>query len=51
MDQVIDRVLHFDRFALDLRRGCLRDEQGEIELRPKETVLRVHLPLRSAKHA
>jgi formylglycine-generating enzyme required for sulfatase activity len=35
MDQVIDRVLHFSRFALDLRRGCLRDERGEIELRPK----------------
>lgn len=35
MTQVIHRVLRFDRFALDLTRGCLRDGDQEIALRPK----------------
>jgi formylglycine-generating enzyme required for sulfatase activity len=29
------RVLHFDKFSLDLARGCLRTGDQEIELRPK----------------
>jgi len=40
--------------GLDIARRIIADRHGgdiEIELRPKETVLRVHLPLRSAKHA
>src|SRR5215475_4139533 len=35
MDQVVYRVLRFDRFALDLARGCLRAGDQEIRLRPK----------------
>jgi formylglycine-generating enzyme required for sulfatase activity len=35
MDQIIHRVLRFDRFALDLVRGCLRAGDQEMELRPK----------------
>src|SRR3954452_16664154 len=27
--------LCFEKFSLDLRRGCLRADDGEIELRPK----------------
>jgi formylglycine-generating enzyme required for sulfatase activity len=36
MDQVVQRVRRFDRFTLDLTRGCLRGpDDSEIELRPK----------------
>jgi formylglycine-generating enzyme required for sulfatase activity len=35
MDHIVHRVLRFDRFALDLARGCLRAGDQEIELRPK----------------
>jgi DNA-binding winged helix-turn-helix (wHTH) protein len=35
MDQIIPRLLRFDRFALDLTRGCLRAGDQEIALRPK----------------
>lgn len=35
MDQIIPRVLSFDRFELDLTRGCARVAGREIELRPK----------------
>jgi hypothetical protein len=35
MDQVARRVLRFDRFALDLTRGCLRLGDQVIDLRPK----------------
>jgi DNA-binding winged helix-turn-helix (wHTH) protein len=35
MDHVVHRVLRFDRFALDLARGCLRVGDQEIDLRPK----------------
>jgi DNA-binding transcriptional LysR family regulator/DNA-binding winged helix-turn-helix (wHTH) protein len=35
MEQFIHRVLRFDRFALDLARGCLRAGDREIHLRPK----------------
>jgi DNA-binding winged helix-turn-helix (wHTH) protein len=42
MDQIVHRVLRFDRFALDLSRGCLRADDGNIDLRPKAfEVLRV----------
>jgi hypothetical protein len=35
MDNIVHRVLRFDRFALDLSRACLRAGDQEIELRPK----------------
>jgi pimeloyl-ACP methyl ester carboxylesterase len=35
MDKVGDRVLRFGRFALDLRRGCLRTDGHDLVLRPK----------------
>jgi hypothetical protein len=35
MDRIVPRILLFDRFALDLRRGCLRAGEQDIELRPK----------------
>jgi formylglycine-generating enzyme required for sulfatase activity len=35
MDRVVPRILRFDRFALDLRRGFLRAGGEDIELRPK----------------
>ena len=35
MDHIVHRVLRFDRFALDLTRGCLRTADQDIDLRPK----------------
>src|SRR5262249_60355425 len=35
MNQVVHRVLRFDRFALDLTRGRLRAGDDDIQLRPK----------------
>ncbi len=35
MDHIVQRVSRFDRFALDLTRGCLRASDQEIDLRPK----------------
>jgi formylglycine-generating enzyme required for sulfatase activity len=35
MDQIVHDVLRFDRFVLDLARGCLRTGDQEIDLRPK----------------
>jgi formylglycine-generating enzyme required for sulfatase activity len=35
MDHIVRQVLRFDRFALDLTRGCLRAGDEEIDLRPK----------------
>src|SRR5712691_11149331 len=35
MDHIVHRVLRFDRFALDLARGCLRVGDQDIDLRPK----------------
>jgi DNA-binding winged helix-turn-helix (wHTH) protein len=43
MDQVIHRVLWFDRFALDLTRGGLRSDDHEIHLRPKTFEVLRHL--------
>ncbi len=33
--QPLERAYKFEGFTLDLRRGCLRGADGEIELRPK----------------
>jgi sulfatase modifying factor 1 len=35
MDHIVHRVLQFDRFVLDLTRGCLRTGDQDIDLRPK----------------
>ena len=35
MDHIVHTVLRFDRFAVDLARGCLRAGDQEIDLRPK----------------
>jgi DNA-binding winged helix-turn-helix (wHTH) protein len=43
MDQILHRVLWFDRFALDLTRGCLRAGDLDIALRPKTFEVLRHL--------
>jgi DNA-binding winged helix-turn-helix (wHTH) protein len=43
MDQILPRLLQFDRFALDLTRGCLRVSGDEIALRPKAFDVLRHL--------
>jgi DNA-binding winged helix-turn-helix (wHTH) protein len=43
MDQIVPRLLRFDRFALDLTRGCLRAGDQQIALRPKAFELLRHL--------
>jgi sulfatase modifying factor 1 len=35
LDVAVSRVLYFDRFSLDLARGCLRLGDQDLELRPK----------------
>lgn len=35
MGHIVHRVLRFDRFALDISRGCLRAGDHDIDLRPK----------------
>jgi DNA-binding response OmpR family regulator len=35
LDIAVSRVLNFDRFSLDLARGCLRMGDQDLELRPK----------------
>lgn len=35
MGETVPRILQFDRFVLDLARGCLRRDGRELELRPK----------------
>ncbi len=43
MDQIVPRVLSFDRFELDLTRGCARVAGCDRELRPKAFHLLCHL--------
>src|ERR1043165_4369884 len=43
MDQIIPRILSFDRFELDLMRGCVRVAGRDLDLRPKEFHLLCHL--------
>jgi DNA-binding winged helix-turn-helix (wHTH) protein len=43
MDQIACRVLQFDRFALDLMRGCVRVGERDIDLRPKSFDVLRHL--------
>src|SRR5690348_12228354 len=35
MPPAIEKLYCFERFTLDLRRGCLRSEDREVDLRPK----------------
>ena len=43
MDEIVHRILRFDRFALDLTRGCLRSGNRDLELRPKAFEVLLHL--------
>lgn len=43
MGEIVHNVLWFDRFALDLTRGCLRSGDRDIELRPKAFEVLHHL--------
>src|SRR5262249_6740584 len=43
MDQILRKSLEFDRFALDLTRGCLRIGETEVDLRPKTFEVLRHL--------
>lgn len=43
MDQVLPQLLRFDRFVLDLTRGCLRTGDQDIALRPKAFEVLRHL--------
>jgi DNA-binding winged helix-turn-helix (wHTH) protein len=43
MDQIIPRILSFDRFELDLIRGCARVAGRDLELRPKAFQLLCYL--------
>src|SRR5215813_8244066 len=43
MDEIVHRILLFDRFALDLTRGCLRTGDRDIDLRPKTFRVLRHL--------
>jgi DNA-binding winged helix-turn-helix (wHTH) protein len=43
MDEIVHRILRFDRFALDLTRGCLRSGERDLALRPKAFQVLRHL--------
>ena len=43
MPESTENVMCFDRFTLDLRRGCLRDGTSPIDLRPKTFMVLRHL--------
>jgi len=43
MHQLANKVLRFDRFVLDLTRGCLRAGEQDIDLRPKAFQLLTYL--------
>lgn len=47
MDEGNRRTLQFDRFVLDLARGCLRVDDRELELRPKAFKVLCHLAERA----
>jgi DNA-binding winged helix-turn-helix (wHTH) protein len=43
MDEIVDKVLRFDRFTLDLKRGCVLAGGQDISLRPKAFKVISHL--------
>jgi TolB-like protein len=47
--KIVHRILQFDRFALDLTRGCLRLDDRELELRPKAFKVLCHLAERAGR--
>lgn len=49
MDETVPRILQFDRFVLDLTRGCLRLDGHELELRPKAFKVLCHLAERAGR--
>src|SRR5215470_4036312 len=49
MDHIVHRVLLFNRFALDLARGCLRVGDEEIDLRPKTFEVLHYLALNAGR--
>src|SRR5438045_2889312 len=50
MDQVThNKALRFDRFVLDLTRGCLRAGEREVHLRPKAFRLLTYLALNAGR--
>jgi len=49
MDHIVHRVLRFDRFVLDLARGCLRAGDQDIDLRPKTFEVLCYLAERAGR--
>ena len=49
MGETVHRILQFDRFTLDLARGCLRLDDRELELRPKAFKVLCHLAERAGR--
>lgn len=49
MDESVPRILQFDRFVLDLARGCLSRDGRELELRPKTFKVLCHLAERAGR--
>jgi class 3 adenylate cyclase/tetratricopeptide (TPR) repeat protein len=49
MGRVVHKVLRFDRFVLDLTRGCLRAGEQEIGLRPKAFQLLTYLAVNAGR--
>ena len=47
--ETVHRILQFDRFMLDLARGCLRLDDRELELRPKAFKVLCHLAERAGR--
>src|SRR5262245_22972106 len=47
VDETVPRILQFDRFVLDLSRGCLHLDGRELELRPKAFKVLCHLAHRA----
>jgi adenylate cyclase len=44
-----EKTFCFEGFTLDLRRGCLHGENGEIELRPKSFEVLRHLVVNAGR--
>jgi formylglycine-generating enzyme required for sulfatase activity/DNA-binding winged helix-turn-helix (wHTH) protein len=49
MNQIAPTILRFDRFALDLTRGCLRGPDHDIDLRPKAFEVLRHLAVNAGR--
>jgi DNA-binding winged helix-turn-helix (wHTH) protein len=49
MDQTVQELVRFDRFILDLKRGCLRADDQEIDLPPKAFRVLTYLALNAGR--